>query len=147
MLKNIKGYTDDTTAFESDLSTFDQDFKYTGKEEILRGIYYWDSERSLIFLSRHEVLEDLVNTCVHETIHHCIYQIVINEDEGLGTLALDMEQEHDIIRNMSWADYWAVDGYCQIRGVFIKSKLQPDKEKTLNRKYDKKFEEEMDKWL
>jgi len=146
MIKNLKEYTDDTTNYESDLSTFDQDFKYTGKEEILRGVYYWDSERSLIFLSRHEVPEDLVNTCVHETIHHCIYRIVQDEDEGLGTLSLDVEQEHDVIRNMAWANYWAVDGYCQIRGKFIKSKIQPEQEKILYRKYHKQFEKEIDKW-
>ena len=146
MLKNLKGYTDDTTNYESDLSTFDQDFKYTGKEEILRGVYYWDSERSLIFLSRHEVPEDLINTCVHETIHHCIYQIATGDDEGTGTLALDMEQEHDIIRNMAWAEFWAVDDWCQIRNTFIRSKIQLDEEKTLIRKYHKRYEKDIDKW-
>ncbi len=146
MIKNIKEYTDDTTNYEAQLSTFDQDFKYTGKEEILRGVYYWDSERSLIFLSRHEVVEDLINTCIHETIHHCIYQITQECDEGLGSLSLDIEQEHDVIRNMAWANYWAVDGYSQIRGAFIKSKIQPKQEKILYKKYDKKFEEEIDKW-
>jgi len=146
MGKNLKDYTDNTSNFSSGLSTFDQDFQYVGKEEILRGVYYWDSEKSHIYLHKHERIEDLCNTCMHETIHHCIFKITIDDDEGMGTLSLDMEEEHDIIRNMAWAEYWAVDGYSQIRKAFVKSKIQPNEEKILTKKYNKKFEKEIEKW-
>jgi len=145
MTKNLVGYTHDDSHFISSTSTFDQTFQYVGKEELLRGVYYWDSERSIIYLHRHEALEDLMNTCVHETIHHCIYQVIIEDDEGTGSLALDIEQEHDIIRNMAWADFWAVDGYSQINNVFIKTKIQPEIEKKLFKKYNKAFEKYEDK--
>jgi len=146
MTKNLIGYTSDDSHIVSSTSTFDQDFQYVGKEELLRGVYYWDSERSIIYLHRHEAIEDLINTCKHETIHHCIYQIIIEDDEGTGSLALDIEQEHDIIRNMAWADFWAVDGYSQISGTFVKSKLRPNGEKRLYKKYNKQFEKHVDGW-
>ncbi len=146
MTKNLMGYTHDDSYFISSTSTFDQTFQYVGKEELLRGVYYWDSERSIIYLHRHETIEDLINTCGHETIHHCIYQIVIEDDEGAGSLSLDIEQEHDIIRNMAWADFWAVNGYSQINNVFVKTKIQLELEKKLFKKYNKAFEKYTDKW-
>ena len=57
MPKNLKYYIPESHAVVSESSTFDQTFQYVGKEEILRGIYYWDSERSVIYLNSHEALE------------------------------------------------------------------------------------------
>lgn len=147
MVKNIKDYIPEEQVFVLSTSTFDQDFKYVGREELLRGVYYWESDRSIIYLHRHETPEDLINTCVHETLHHCIADIIMEDDEGAGSLSMDIEQEHDIIRNMAWANYWAVDDYTAINNKLIKSKIQLPEEIALYKKFNKHFDANEDKWI
>lgn len=139
ILKNIRDYVDDSFKCSSDISTLDQTFEIVGKEELLRGIYYAETERSVIYLHRHEVIEDIYNTCIHEAIHHAIFSIVDSDDEGMGSLKIDIEQEHDIIRNMAWADFWAVDDYSQINGETIKTQMSLEEETKLYDKYNKLF--------
>ena len=59
-----------------------------------RGIYYPESKRIVIYLDRHECLEDILSTIQHELIHVAI------EDENL-----DEDQEEKLIYAMSWANY------------------------------------------
>ena len=70
------------------------------------------------------------------------------DDEGLsrGILEIDGEQEHWGIRNQAWADYWAVDTHSSIHGELVKTKLQPEEEKKLYKKYNKVFEKNIDQW-
>ncbi len=140
-LKNLARYVGDEYKCVGETSTFDQTFNIVGREELLRGVYYAESERSIVHLHRHEAIEDIYNTCVHETIHHCIFKIIDEKDEGMGSLMLDIEQEHDIIRNMAWADFWSVDDYSQINGEMVKTSMTSEEEKKLYDKYNKSFKE------
>tara|TARA_R110000824_G_scaffold175358_4_gene353737 strand:+ start:1086 stop:1316 length:231 start_codon:yes stop_codon:yes gene_type:complete len=69
------------------------DFKIVGDD---RGAYYEESERALIFLSKHESLDDIYKTITHELIHHCINKF---------NLTLDEDQEESLIFQMSWAEF------------------------------------------
>lgn len=134
-MKNIADFSTDAYRCVSNSSTFEQTFHFLGKEDLLRGIYYPETERSIVYLHKHETLDDLVNTCVHETIHHCIFGFTEEED----TFQIDIEQEHDIIRNMVWADFWAVDGVSIINKNLITALISPKEEKHLFFKYNKGF--------
>lgn len=68
------------------------DMKILGHGE--RGIYYDDSKRIIIYLDRHECLQDIMSTIQHELIHAAI----ASED-------LDEDQEELLIYAMAWADY------------------------------------------
>ena len=59
-----------------------------------RGIYYPESKRIVIYLDRHECLEDILSTIHHELIHAAV------EDQNL-----DDDQEEKLIYAMAWADY------------------------------------------
>ena len=59
-----------------------------------RGIYYPESKRIVIYLDRHECLEDILSTIQHELIHAAI------EDQNL-----DEDQEEKLIYALSWANY------------------------------------------
>jgi hypothetical protein len=63
-----------------------------GHEE--RGIYFPENNRIVIYLDRHECLEDILSTIQHELIHVAI------EDENL-----DEDQEEKLIYALSWANY------------------------------------------
>lgn len=67
-------------------------FKVVGDDH---GVYYDDSERIIIYLDKHENMEDLLSTITHEYIHHCI------KDENL-----DDDQEERLIYVMLWAEYY-----------------------------------------
>lgn len=69
------------------------DFKVTGDD---RGVYYEESERSVIFLNKHESLDDIYKTITHEMIHHCINEFDIKMDE---------DQEELLIYQMAWAEF------------------------------------------
>lgn len=59
-----------------------------------RGIYYPESKRIVIYLDRHECLEDILSTIQHELIHAAV------EDQNL-----DDDQEEKLIYAMAWAEY------------------------------------------
>ena len=59
-----------------------------------RGIYFSENNRIVIYLDRHECLEDILSTIQHELIHVAI------EDENL-----DVDQEEKLIYAISWANY------------------------------------------
>ena len=61
-----------------------------------RGIYYEETNRSLIFLGSHETLEDLYKTITHEVMHHCFVDDDIPE--------MDEEQEETLVHFAQWAD-------------------------------------------
>jgi uncharacterized protein YjaZ len=69
------------------------DFKIFGED---RGAYYHESERALIFLNKHESLDDIYKTITHELIHHCI---------KIHDVDIDDDQEEALIFQMSWAEF------------------------------------------
>ena len=69
------------------------DFKVVGDE---RGIYYDETSRCVVYLNKHENIEDIYKTIQHEVIHYCISANDITIDEG---------QEEKLIFNIQWADH------------------------------------------
>lgn len=80
---------------DSDLKV---DIKTNGDSN--RGIYYGDSQRLILYINKHESLDDFLKTINHELIHHCIN---ICEEE------IDEDQEEHLIFMMNWADEELVD--------------------------------------
>lgn len=127
--------------FIDQVSEFTQDFEVASDMHV-RGIYYLDSQRSVVYLKGHEVPEDLPSTCSHETYHHCFCMMQYYGDGDEGYLVMDEEQEHDLIRYLAWsleqlkADEKFPDRYydSQIHGKKIKPKINPMEYKKLMRK-------------
>jgi hypothetical protein len=69
------------------------DFKIFGDD---RGIYYHDSKRAIIYLNKHESLDDIYKTITHEVLHHCINEFDMNMDE---------DQEEALIFQMAWSEF------------------------------------------
>jgi len=65
-------------------------FKVVGDDH---GVYYDNSDRIIIYLNKHENIEDLLSTITHEYIHYCI------KDEGL-----DDDQEERLIYCVLWSE-------------------------------------------
>ena len=78
---------------------FTQDFKICSLDEIIRGIFYPESNRSLVFAGQHESLTEIYDTCGHETIHGILDYI-----SYMDKLNLDTNHEHYIIQQMCWAE-------------------------------------------
>jgi len=74
--------------------------------EMLRGVFYPDSKRHYVFLHRHECVEDIVATSIHESIHAGIFQCIEWEYDEMekGMLLekyltrMDDTEEHNMIR-------------------------------------------------
>jgi Zn-dependent peptidase ImmA (M78 family) len=69
------------------------DFKVVGTDN--RGIYYHDSKRAIIYLNKHESLEDIIKTIQHEMVHHCI---------NIHGIEMDEDEEESLIYQMAWAE-------------------------------------------
>lgn len=69
------------------------DFRIFGED---RGVYYDESERILIFLNKHESMDDIYKTITHEVIHHCI---------NVANVVMDEDQEESLIFQMAWAEF------------------------------------------
>jgi hypothetical protein len=89
-------------------SKFEQDFKPGTNEFLVRGIYHVTTQRSVVYLQGHEVIEDIISTCVHETIHHSLIDIQSDVEYEVD---MDDEQEHRMIRNMTWAAETLIQDY------------------------------------
>lgn len=85
-------------------SRFTQDFQIIPHEALVRGVFHGETYRSIIYVGRHESIGEIIDTCVHETIHGVI-QEAIDDDE----VRIDIEQEHNAIREMAWANESLVD--------------------------------------
>lgn len=71
------------------------DFKCS--KDDLRGVYYSETHRALIYLPMHETLDDVIKTVNHEVFHHCL------EINGEGE-NMDEEQEEKLIFRLQWAE-------------------------------------------
>ncbi len=74
--------------------------------ESFRGVFYADSKRSYVFLHRHECVEDIIATSIHESIHAGIFQCLEWEFDELSNgkildkdcIRMDDNEEHNMIR-------------------------------------------------
>lgn len=128
-------YPDDN--FHSDLSEWTQDIKCIDKEfGGNRGICLPETKRTIIFLNRHENEVDIINTMVHESIHCCI-----SDEEYFGDepLIIDIEKEHEIIRQMAWfsENFDENTYYSIIGGKQIKPEINEETYTSLTKKYNK----------
>jgi hypothetical protein len=87
-------------------SRFTQDFKIIPHEMMVRGIFHSESYRSVVYAGRHESIQEIIDTCVHETIHGVVQESIDDLEEN--ELKIDIEQEHNAIRYMMWADEFLV---------------------------------------
>ena len=71
------------------------DFRVEKNE--LRGVYYSETDRCLIFLPMHEDLEDIYKTINHELLHYCF-------EKADETDNMDEYQEERLIYNLQWAE-------------------------------------------
>jgi hypothetical protein len=71
------------------------DFRVEKNE--LRGVYYSETDRCLIFLPMHEDLEDIYKTINHELLHYCF-------EKADETDNMDEDQEERLIYNLQWAE-------------------------------------------
>ena len=69
------------------------DFKIFGEDA---GNYYDESERVLVFLNKHESMDDIYKTITHELLHHCI---------NIFNIDMDDDQEESLIFQISWAEF------------------------------------------
>ena len=72
------------------------DFKVEKAE--LRGVYYSETDRCLIYLPMHEDIEDIYKTMTHETLHYCFEKAEETDD-------MDEDQEEKLIYNIQWAAF------------------------------------------
>ena len=68
------------------------EFRFDGEDQ---GTYYPDSNRCVVYLNKHESLEDISKTIDHELFHYIIDKMDIKIDD---------EQEHKAIYYLQWAD-------------------------------------------
>ena len=71
------------------------DFKVEKND--LRGVYYSETDRCLIYLPMHEDLEDIYKTIDHEVYHACF-------EKADETDNMDETMEERLIYCLQWAD-------------------------------------------
>lgn len=82
-----------------DFEHYHQDFKLMPTEDIVRGIYENYSNKSYVFVARHETLDEIYHTSEHEDIH-AVFDHIIEDDN----LQVDVSMEHWAIRQMMWSE-------------------------------------------
>tara|TARA_Y100001949_G_C15958210_1_gene317989 strand:- start:69 stop:434 length:366 start_codon:yes stop_codon:yes gene_type:complete len=73
------------------------EFCFNGEDQ---GTYYPDSNRCVVYLNKHESLEDITKTIDHEVFHYCVDKLDIKIDD---------EQEHKAIYYLQWADEYIAE--------------------------------------
>jgi|TARA_R110002020_G_scaffold249930_1_gene463969 hypothetical protein len=71
------------------------DFRVEKNE--LRGVYYSETDRCLVYLPMHEDIEDIYKTISHELFHACF-------DKAGETDEMDEDMEERLIYNVQWAE-------------------------------------------
>lgn len=77
---------------------FTQDFRLV-TDEALFGEYLPASKKSYIYLKPQFTVDGIIDSCTHETLHHCISEV-----ESEGDIKIDIQDEHRIIHIISWID-------------------------------------------
>lgn len=94
------GENGDFFIYPSDLEI---DFRVAFDDDMVRGLYMGFIQRAHIYLRYHENIEDIINTCTHETLHHC-FQDVFYGTHNCDPIDLDVFQEHWAIRQTAFAE-------------------------------------------
>ncbi len=84
-----------------------QTFKlFVESGETMRGVFYGEDKSSYVFLNRHENVEDIISTCVHEGLHAAIWTIV--EWEYIEILNGYLIEKHSIKGNNNLKEHNAI---------------------------------------
>ena len=68
------------------------EFGFTGEDQ---GVFFETTNRCIVYLNKHESLDDIIKTVDHEVFHFCVTKL----DEKI-----DDEQEHKMIYYLQWAE-------------------------------------------
>ncbi len=79
-------------------SIWSQDFRISNAQDRCRGVCYDESHKSYVYLDQHETVAELIDTCVHESIHMAIGTFDADDD-------FNIEEEHETIRRLLMANY------------------------------------------
>ena len=63
------------------------------------GVTYSETKQVWITLHRHESIENILDTILHESIHQAICSKVTGEDESEN---MNIEQEHEMMKRVFW---------------------------------------------
>lgn len=102
----------ETFGCKKEKSNHVQTFKIGLNSDSVRGIYYNTNWRSYVFLKFQESIEDVISTCVHESLHAAIDHCSTWEDDELEDDILEQNEafyidddiEHIIIQKIMWID-------------------------------------------
>jgi len=83
-----------------------QDFTITPQlGETYRGVFYPEDKQSYVHVGRHENEEDIISTCVHESLHAAIYECV--DWEMIEMLNAEI-REKDTIKTNDRKEHYAI---------------------------------------
>lgn len=103
MKEYIPDFTNDGDMLIGKASRFIQDFQIIPHEVLCRGVFHSESYRSVVYVGRHESIPEIIDSCVHETIHGIIQEAIDDEE-----VKIDIEQEHNAIKYMMWANEFLI---------------------------------------
>lgn len=83
-------------------SNHEQTFRIAFDDDMVRGMYQDESERSIVYLRNHSNIEDIISTCNHEALHHAISYISRGGFEGRDEIDIDTYMHHWAIRQVEW---------------------------------------------
>lgn len=87
--------------FKLRISDWTQDFRIINYQDATEyGVCYQGTKQVWITLHRHESIQNILDTILHESIHQAICSKVtgtIDESENF-----DIEQEHEIMKRIFW---------------------------------------------
>lgn len=82
-------------------SDFEQNYHVVHHDDMVRGMYMQDTQRGRVYLKQHGELKDILNTDMHESLHHCFMLVQVGE-LGCDPVDMDVYQEHWAIQQVVW---------------------------------------------
>ncbi len=83
-------------------SPWEQDFRFVNTQTPCRGICYEQTSRSYVYLGMHESINEIIDSCVHESIHMAIRHYMIHGEEYPERM--DIDHEHEMMRYFMMAE-------------------------------------------
>ena len=83
-------------------SGYEQDFKFVNNQTDCRGILYTETKRSFVYLGKHESLEEILDSCEHESLH-CAIRHDLDDSDTDESQNMDVDEEHNLMRFMKFA--------------------------------------------
>ncbi len=85
-----------------------QDFRnFNPQDSSEYGVTY-PSKRSWVTLHRHESIENIINTCLHEAYHMAVRDKAVGEDLDESN-NIDVEEEHEAMKRVFWIQNGWID--------------------------------------